>query len=599
MSNQGGIQKKQNHMQSFGINRLLYIKRKECFLVKDEMIQIDACKNGDKESLGELYSTYAHKLLNICRHYVKDESAAEDILHDAFIIIFLSIKDLKDKSKLEGWMSTIVRNLSLKYLQSTKKKEILLSDLDIELSDETTEKQNNIDLDVLLKSIESLPEGNREVFKLSVLDNLSHHEIAKLLGIAPHSSSSQLSRAKKKLRTKLTNYWILLLFPVSIAIYIYFTTREKSLYLPQTISTTIKPHKKSPTKLQGKDERQRTNQPEYAPTPTIHNDSSTLPVGGKELAETKSDQSKTKYIDQESQIRQIYTDSLQKHAVTIASIRDSLFRLTQSSSDKLIALDKKPDFNATPKRKNPWTLNMGYSSNATGNNALTSQNYLSVVDYANGSANKKLYTWDDFKDYLDRNAIFMDSTERVKLDYIANSITLDGNGFDGKVHHSRPVTFCVSLNKQLNQRWIFGTGLTYTRLKSEFESVFSNTTLKKTQKIDYVGIPLQLSYCMWDTDRFTIYTTGGATFEIPVRSTLNKEYTIISEPTFMMKEYIKAHCQWSVNLGVGIQYKIFKSFSLYLEPNIFYYFRNNSGIETYRTEHPFTITFPFGLRFTW
>ncbi|MFC2378264.1 MAG: hypothetical protein ACFNOO_04420, partial [Segatella oulorum] len=51
--------------------------------------------------------------------------------------------------------------------------------------------------------------------------------------------------------------------------------------------------------------------------------------------------------------------------------------------------------------------------------------------------------------------------------------------------------------------------------------------------------------------------------------------------------------------NVGVQYKLFKPFSLYLEPNMFYYFRNSSNIETYRTEHPFIITVPFGLRLTW
>ena len=79
----------------------------------------EACKQGDKDALGYLYKAYSHKLLKICRHYVKDEIIAQDILHDAFIIIFTSITSLKDYSKLEGWMITIVRNLSLKYLRNT------------------------------------------------------------------------------------------------------------------------------------------------------------------------------------------------------------------------------------------------------------------------------------------------------------------------------------------------------------------------------------------------------------------------------------------------------------------------------------------------
>ena len=162
-------------------------------------VNIDACKQGEREALGNLYKAYSDRLKRICLHYVADESTAEDILHDAFIIIFTSIKSLKDNSKLEGWMITIVRNLSLRFLQSTEKDDIPLSSLGIEVLSEEDEEEKNIELELLLSAIELLPEGNREIFKLSVLDGLSHKEIGDLLGINPHSSSSQLARAKKTL----------------------------------------------------------------------------------------------------------------------------------------------------------------------------------------------------------------------------------------------------------------------------------------------------------------------------------------------------------------------------------------------------------------
>ena len=48
-------------------------------------VDIDACKQGEREALGNLYKAYSDRLLRICQHYVTDESTAEDILHDAFI----------------------------------------------------------------------------------------------------------------------------------------------------------------------------------------------------------------------------------------------------------------------------------------------------------------------------------------------------------------------------------------------------------------------------------------------------------------------------------------------------------------------------------
>ena len=89
-------------MQSFRYNLILLIKRVRLSMNID--VNIDACKQGEQEALGDLYKAYSNKLRGICQHYVKDESTAEDILHDAFIIIFTSIKTLKDNSKLEGWM---------------------------------------------------------------------------------------------------------------------------------------------------------------------------------------------------------------------------------------------------------------------------------------------------------------------------------------------------------------------------------------------------------------------------------------------------------------------------------------------------------------
>lgn len=136
-------------------------------------------------------------------------------------------------------------------------------------------------------------------------------------------------------------------------------------------------------------------------------------------------------------------------------------------------------------------------------------------------------------------------------------------------------------------------------MKSVFEGEFHKASTKRTQKIDYIGIPLRLTYRIWGKGKFNVYTTGGVTFEIPVHSSINKKYIVTADSSFNIKSNIQPTCQWSVNLGVGVQYRIFKPFSFYIEPNMFYYFRNRSDIQTYRTEHPFTTTVPFGLRLTW
>ena len=564
------------------------------------MIQIDACKNGDKEALGELYTTYANRLLDVCRHYVNDDLSAQDILHDAFIIIFMSIRDLKDESKLEGWMMTIVRNLSLKYLQSTEKEAIPLSCLDIEIQETACEERKSIELGLLLSAIESLPEGNREVFKLSVLDGLSHKEIGELLGINPHSSSSQLFRAKKTLRAMLINYWMLFLLLILIPVYIYIDTRDKTVETSDNEPTATNTHKSQSKYIQKGLGTLKKEESRYPTSPsTAGNDGrgsagAIVPEGNIAL-QVSTDSAKT-----EQRILPFNVDSLQKHLAIGIGINESLYCIPQTPQDKMIALNERMDFNVCNKKKYPWTFNLGYSSNAGANGAVSNLDYLSLVDYANGGTTAKLYTWADLENYYTRNNALMDSVERARMFLILCDHPTDDNSPLGEVaHHFRPKTFALSINKQLSPKWTFGTGITYTRLKSEFESEYNKARLVKTQKIDYVGIPLRLTYQVWSKGRFNAYMTGGMAFEMPVHSSLEKKYIITADSSYTLKRDIKPRYQWSVNLGVGVQYKLFKPFSLYLEPNMFYYFRNSSNLETYRTEHPFIITVPFGLRLTW
>ena len=564
------------------------------------MIRIDACKNGDKEALGELYTTYANRLLGVCRHYVKDDNSAHDILHDAFIIIFMSIQDLKDESKLEGWMITIVRNLSLKYLQNTEKETIPLSCLNIEIQEAACEEQKKIEFGLLLSAIESLPEGNREVFKLSVLEGLSHKEIGEQLGINPHSSSSQLFRAKKTLRAMLINYWMLFLLPILIPVYIYIATRDKTVETSDNGPTATNTHKSQSKYVQKGLGTLKKEESKYSTLPSISGNAGRGSAGAIVPEGNIALQVSTDSAITEQRALLFNVDSLQKHLAIGIGTNDSLYCIPQTPQDKMIALNERMNFNVCNKKKYPWTFNFGYSSNAGANGAVSNLDYLSLVDYANGGATAKLYTWADLEDYYARNNALMDSVERARMSLILREHPTDDNGSLGEVaHHCRPKTFGLSINKQLSPKWTFGTGITYTRLKSEFESEYNKARLVKTQKIDYVGIPLKLTYQVWSKGRFNAYMTGGMAFEMPVHSSLEKKYIITADSSYTLKRDIKPRYQWSVNLGVGVQYKLFKPFSLYLEPNMFYYFRNSSNLETYRTEHPFIITVPFGLRLTW
>ena len=190
----------------------------------DKKTLVEACINGDLSAKEELYRRYSPWLFSICLKWTSSVEDAQDLMHDAFIIIYSSIVNLRDYQKLNAWMASIVRNISVDFL---KKRNSTLIRPDIDSSD-SVEIQESLDIppfEDIIQLIDNLPEVYGKVFRLSVLQELSHNDIARLLNISPHTSSSDLSRAKHLLRKAIKHYWMLL--PLLLLILI-FKNKDKS-----------------------------------------------------------------------------------------------------------------------------------------------------------------------------------------------------------------------------------------------------------------------------------------------------------------------------------------------------------------------------------
>ncbi|MDF2553320.1 MAG: hypothetical protein K0R77_2595 [Chryseobacterium sp.] len=171
-----------------------------------------------KTDWNTIYVDLSPKLLGICRRYITDLQTAEDLLQDSFIIAMQKSHQLKDKKALFGWLKTIVVNNALQYLRSSSKEIFVSTEISeipeplIEMNNSATEKNHVLAYDFtreeLLKSIDSLPLHHRSVFNLYFIENNSHQEIAKLLGINVSTSKSHLLRAKKSVQNYLLNNFV-------------------------------------------------------------------------------------------------------------------------------------------------------------------------------------------------------------------------------------------------------------------------------------------------------------------------------------------------------------------------------------------------------
>ena len=199
---------------------------------------VEGCKSSEPESIKALYDLYSDVLMKQCMFYVKSENEAYDLFHDAFLIIISKIGQLRDPMKLEFWIISIVRNLALQYLKDRKRNLPETEMADVIDEDESPYYQP-VPLDILMSLIDRLPLQYGNVFRMSVLDGMSHKEIGAILGIEERTSSANLFRARAILKAAIKKYWAGMLVLIFIAIVPFMWKDTELDEKPATEYTTI------------------------------------------------------------------------------------------------------------------------------------------------------------------------------------------------------------------------------------------------------------------------------------------------------------------------------------------------------------------------
>ena len=176
--------------------------------MENEIELIKGCRAGKDSARKELYTLYSRKMLAVCYRYTGDMDAAHDVLHDGFIKIFTNFS-FRGDSSLATWVTRVMVTQSLDYLRRRKRfNELVVHEERLpDIPDiPAAGGGNGISEEQLMAFVAELPDGCRTVFNLYVFEEKSHKEIAELLHIKEHSSTSQLHRAKYLLARRIKEY---------------------------------------------------------------------------------------------------------------------------------------------------------------------------------------------------------------------------------------------------------------------------------------------------------------------------------------------------------------------------------------------------------
>ena len=158
--------------------------------------------------------------------------------------------------------------------------------------------------------------------------------------------------------------------------------------------------------------------------------------------------------------------------------------------------------------------------------------------------------------------------------------------------YSLPVNLGVQLQFPVGDNLALGIGVSYTMLRSRFDCLVNKVRYSGQQTLHYIGIPVNVYGKVAERNRFTFYINGGAMIEKGIRA----KYKFSSYKDSYSNSTKMDGLQFSVNAGLGVEYKLADYMGLYFEPNIIY-FTNSDMQYCVRTDQPLQIKAELGCRF--
>jgi RNA polymerase sigma-70 factor (ECF subfamily) len=159
-------------------------------------------KERDERAFRVLYRAYFAPLHRYATRYVYDAREAEDIVQEAFFALWKNAEAYRPEQSVVTYLLVIVKNECINYLRHLKIKDshhdklveaALFAGVEEASVDSATRER-------LRKTMQRLPEREREVLALHVFEGQRLREIAKTMNVAESTVKTHLKRAMKTLR---------------------------------------------------------------------------------------------------------------------------------------------------------------------------------------------------------------------------------------------------------------------------------------------------------------------------------------------------------------------------------------------------------------
>jgi len=172
---------------------------------------MERVREGDEEAFGEIVDRYKDSLVNYLTHLVRSRDRAEEIAQDAFVRLYRSAANYRERDRLGPYLFRIATNLTVSEIRRERRWNLLLPRLNASTSQSTPPPDANLITNEIQRQVsaalEKLPLKYRAPLVLFEIEEWSYDEIATALAVRTGTVKSRISRARELLRRQLAPWW--------------------------------------------------------------------------------------------------------------------------------------------------------------------------------------------------------------------------------------------------------------------------------------------------------------------------------------------------------------------------------------------------------
>jgi len=175
---------------------------------------VQRARDRDEAAIRSIMKSNNRKLYRLARGILRNDSEAEDVVQETYVLAFTHLDSFRGESGLSTWLSRIAINEALGRLRRQRpavewtslqpgelenNAQIIQFPLSAVSDPEKTMAQREIQ-QVVEHAIDDLPEAFRIVFMTRVVEGMNVEETADILGLKPETVKTRLHRARAMLR---------------------------------------------------------------------------------------------------------------------------------------------------------------------------------------------------------------------------------------------------------------------------------------------------------------------------------------------------------------------------------------------------------------